>query len=149
MKITSRDAHTALNQYWESSRALKIRPRACGLTTLSWAHCSNLTTPLFRVVRRAGAGTRSVMRAGRARDKVSLCELLNVHSMYVQVKVTTSKKIDATKLVVRRCGAVTLTEMPCSAKIYVSIFVRAVHWMAYFHRRKPKFSLKLLRAFES
>jgi len=39
-------------------------------------------------------------------------------------------------------------EMPCWAKIDVTIFVRAAHCMTHFHFSKPKFSLKLLEAFE-
>jgi len=33
-------------------------------------------------------------------------------------------------------------------KLCQHIFVRAAHWMAYFHLSKPKYSLKLLRPFE-
>jgi len=44
-----------------------------------------------------------------------------------------SKKINATELVVRRCRAAMPNKMPYWTKNYVSIFVRAAHWMAYFH----------------
>jgi len=33
------------------------------------------------------------------------------------------------------------------AKNNVTIFMRAAHWMAYFHFSKPKFSIELLKAF--
>ena len=86
---------------------------------------------------RTGTATRRGMRAGRARDKNSLCELLNVDSMHV--KVTWAKKCYR-ELVVRRCRAAMPTETPYWVKNYVSIFVRAAHWMAYFQICKPKFS---------
>ena len=51
--------------------------------------------------------------------------------------------------VVKRCRAALPAEMFHWAKNYVIIFVRAAHWMAYFHFSKQiRFVLKLLQAFE-
>jgi len=61
------------------------------------------------------------------------------------------QKINAAEHVAQRCRAAIMpTEMPYWAKNYVTIFVRAAHYLVrvYFHLAKPKFSLKLPRAFE-
>jgi len=58
-----------------------------------------------------------------------------------------SKKINAAEHVAQRCRAAI---MPYWAKNYVTIFVRAAHYLVrvYFHLAKPKFNLELPRASE-
>jgi len=88
---------------------------------------------------RADVGRARVeLGAGRGRDKkffvwVTECWLNACES-------DMSKTVES--FWYNRCRAAMPTEVPYWAKKYVTVFVRAAHWMSYFHFRKPKFSFK-------